>query len=446
MGNLTVKKAKSWYETHVNRGDNVGLRLAGSGDSTLRALKPLLDWDLATLHNDSIWSVVELPWEYENGKITIGNIEAINEAADSGVEMQQLLRLVILQNNQTGEMYGFKMAIAPDSEYIQGADLSGNNNYLSRDSNLRGLVLFYSLQDEFVNGWLYSDADTGEGALRAGNASPIEIEICASWVITVLDIEVHGQNCKTVYYLPTLDIGSDGSGGGGYNGMFGDTDGGGGSSSNNNTNPEQDTDTGEANPKEIFRNSKMTEENWKEIEKMLDKIIKNCLGKGLYNGLKNSLNGKTLPIEFIPGDDSAFNYATGKISLSMNMENDQLFHEMWHAYQAYQETQDSYKNSLLNQEIETRYAHYLYLDAIGSKKWNEWGELDKSYKSISTLKDYITPKGNLRPGQSTLSLESHILNNTVPLLKQIPAYNTPFDFGNPGLGIFKNLRKLSKNC
>ena len=43
------------------------------------------------------------------------------------------------------------------------------------------------------------------------------------------------------------------------------------------------------------------------------------------------------------------------------MESNLLFHEMWHAYQAYQETPSSYVNSLLNLDIEAHYAQYIYI-------------------------------------------------------------------------------------
>lgn len=38
----------------------------------------------------------------------------------------------------------------------------------------------------------------------------------------------------------------------------------------------------------------MTEANWKVIERMLDKIMEDCMGQALYNGLKSALNGKLL--------------------------------------------------------------------------------------------------------------------------------------------------------
>ena len=50
----------------------------------------------------------------------------------------------------------------------------------------------------------------------------------------------------------------------------------------------------------------MTETNWKVIERMLDKIIADCMGQALYNGLKNSLNGKTLIIKFIDEEKAGF--------------------------------------------------------------------------------------------------------------------------------------------
>ena len=70
--------------------------------------------------------------------------------------------------------------------------------------------------------------------------------------------------------------------------------------------------------KVIFRNSRMTDENWEVIENMLEKIIETCMGRNLYNALKEKLNGNTLTIQFVNDKGSSFSFdgSTSGIKLS----------------------------------------------------------------------------------------------------------------------------------
>lgn len=40
----------------------------------------------------------------------------------------------------------------------------------------------------------------------------------------------------------------------------------------------------------IFRNSNMIDANWRVLENMIEKIIENCMGRNLYNGLLEKMN------------------------------------------------------------------------------------------------------------------------------------------------------------
>lgn len=90
------------------------------------------------------------------------------------------------------------------------------------------------------------------------------------------------------------------------------------------------------------------------------------MGNALYQGLIKHLNGKTLSIQFNKGDGGNFGMqgsagAVG-ISISNKMEDNQLLHEMVHAYISYQYANvKDYNASTLNHEIETHYIEYLYL-------------------------------------------------------------------------------------
>ena len=158
---------------------------------------------------------------------------------------------------------------------------------------------------------------------------------------------------------------------GGSNGEGGDLDWGDGGSNNSS---KKDIPRAKA----IFRNSNMTEENWIIIENMLDKIVEDCMGEALYNELANLLNGKTLSIQFGASTTGSFGYqgeSTG-ICLGRQMESNQLFHEMMHAYRAYQETLSSYNDSMLNGEIEAWYAQYLYTSRLPEYPGSKWEKRD----------------------------------------------------------------------
>ena len=55
---FTVEEAKLWFETYGEPEYRFGLKALRSADSSYVELEPLLDWDLAELQEDSIWTVV----------------------------------------------------------------------------------------------------------------------------------------------------------------------------------------------------------------------------------------------------------------------------------------------------------------------------------------------------------------------------------------------------
>ena len=204
--------------------------------------------------------------------------------------------------------------------------------------------------------------------------------------------------------------------------------------------------------KAIFRNSNMINQNWEKIEKMLDKITNDCAGEQLYNGLKKLLNGKTLTIQFVdPKEGSSFNFngSTAGIKLTTDMESNQLFHEMVHVFQAFQETESSYVKSLINKEFEARCLQFRYVKKLKeypNSKWEAQYTKTKIGRSVTKLEEMMDAKGNLRKGSSDemLLIETH---NARRALQEVDAYSKcSFDFDKSGLENFSNMRKLSKNC
>lgn len=203
----------------------------------------------------------------------------------------------------------------------------------------------------------------------------------------------------------------------------------------------------------IFRNSNMTDQNWAVIEKMIEKIIDDCLGGNLYNGLKEKLDGKTLAIQFTDNSPSFyFNGETTGIKLSLNyIESNHLLHEMFHAYQAYQETQNSYVNAELNLEIEAHYAQYLYLKKrpeFAGSKWSKQYAMDNRHEEIAMLENFLLPNGLMDLDVTEKDLNTQI-DSVVAAFRRYPAYSKDsckYNVERSGLSIFENLKTLTINC
>lgn len=209
---------------------------------------------------------------------------------------------------------------------------------------------------------------------------------------------------------------------------------------------------------ELFRNSKFSAAEWAIIEDMMEEMMKDCLGEALYKGLKDKLGGKKLIVSF-SNSGYEFNLPSGTVFIyAKDIESNQLFHEIWHAYQSYQETETSFDSSMLNQEYEARYAQYIYIkrhpdfkfDSNAKQKftkWESWYEYDDLCRSIRHLNKYIDDQGNLKKGVAAADLDSYLMNKLQTTFKSNETYRVyPYDHNRIGTQNFKNLKELTKNC
>ena len=244
-----------------------------------------------------------------------------------------------MKDLKTGHVRSFISVFVGSYDYLKKTKRMSRNSYLYREKDFDGKVLFFKLNGSMINGWKYRDGkivgkimpideDTKILMTRSGGyweeqcytetyyeeveeceeeSQPYYDEEFGLWgvetVVTcqMVDKPIYTQVCEEVWV-------EDEEFGGGV-----DPD---------------DEDLSVVAPKatKIFRNSKMTEENWKVIEKMLDKITENSMGLALYNGLKSVLNGKTLAIQFITSGNSSFDLGGAGIRLRMDVESGQFLH------------------------------------------------------------------------------------------------------------------------
>lgn len=266
----------------------------------------------------------------------------------------------------------------------------------------------------------------------------------------------HCWEVESVAYLME-DTGPGGGGGsGGFDtgvpvgGDIGLGGGGGGSSTGSGTSSGVSV---APKAKAIFRNSSMTDENWEVVENMLEKIIENCMGQNLYNTLKEKLNGNTLTIQFVNDRGSSFSFDGGTSGIKLSaeyIESNHLLHEMFHAYQAYQETSASYQNALINLEIEAHYAQYLYLKGLEeypNSKWEKGYKVNQRLIGIANLEDYIDGHGHLLSNMSNDYFDLYLSMVLKEVFVKDKNYsNYSYDGSRYGISNFQNLQIITKNC
>jgi hypothetical protein len=241
---LSIEKARSWFETNLQPVINGNLIKPKTDGSPVIDLQPLFNWNLAELFSNSNWAVVELPWEYEEGTVTYsGEGEGLSSGNDP-TEPNQIIKLVILSNLATEEIYGFKMVVLPDNDYLAlGGDLS-STTYLNQDSQFSGLILFYSVIDQFVNGWKYENGlitgslttnesiETKEGEETSSNIIGYYIIETCWYQYSILPDGTETEHillgCNVTYHYITAFYDDGGGGGGGFDPNGGGSGSGGG--------------------------------------------------------------------------------------------------------------------------------------------------------------------------------------------------------------------------
>lgn len=377
--------------------------------------------------------------------------------------LQYLSRAVVLIKENSIPQ-AFLMTIVGSKDYMEAHDFQlWDVCYKNIPEDFSGMLLYHTLSGEFVNGWCVEEGwnfstcnpITEEDAqLLSRSGSDCYFEQVTTYYVDCKDYAGYNytyyeddlylypwsySECGTPYpvidyYLVCDEVSEDdsGSSGGGITGGGGSSTSGGASASF---------------AKAMFRNSSMTNDEWKIVENMLDSIMMDCMGKNLYNALLGKLGGNTLSIEFTDQNYSSYTFKTGIKISNKYLSSNHLFHEMWHAYQAYLETEQSYKKAVINLEIESHYAQLLYIKSIDDDWESKY--LKQKFRLIVGLEEYVNKYGELIDsinGSNESLLDAHMLQ-LKSVFKSDSAYYK-YDYNDYRIGIvnFLNLQTVTKNC
>ena len=248
-----IEQAKKWYE--ANKPEETVFR---SSDGKIKiAVKP--EWKNAFSKKNGKYEAVEtelMSWGMYS--FTIPEcMEKFVETEDIRYR-QSYSRIVFLTDRKTNETVGFLMTQVPSLEYLEKSNFKPfkTANYLHRDNNFGGWILFHNLDGSFSNGWIYEKGKI-TGAIKYMDSNPVEFSLRATvcyqidWYLTYWDCpywytggeDGYSTYCTKAgsYYVGTTSYcEDDGNGSGNYNG------GSGGSGPGNPNPPNDPCSTGTA--------------------------------------------------------------------------------------------------------------------------------------------------------------------------------------------------------
>ncbi|MCD8102226.1 MAG: hypothetical protein LUE26_06620 [Alistipes sp.] len=143
----------------------------------------------------------------------------------------------------------------------------------------------------------------------------------------------------------------------------------------------------------IFDVSGLTDEQKGELNELMSKLMSDCVGATLQNALSSLLGNSLLNIKFDP-NAIASTFNNGTIVLN-KMNGYDLIHEMFHSYQAYQESVTTWNSASANLEVECLIMSYKYLQRHGTQNQLEDFERNAIGRYIVVLSDYIGSRGQL---------------------------------------------------
>lgn len=236
---LTIAKAEQWYNATNPSATTVR---SLSADGRIPA-KP--NWNKAKESRKGDLEVVETTLMTSGSTFFMDNeTKEKYELQDDLDKIYNVVRMVILKNLETGEIYNFIMVFIGTYDYLMHTTSFENNSYLHRGADFDGKVLFYNFNYGLVNGWKYESGKI-TASISPGTEEGYRMSLQRGRVQSVCNTEIDWmkkRNCHNDIVwdhelgLPGIDVICDkylhpeyhevcvsldddemGGGGGGYN-------------------------------------------------------------------------------------------------------------------------------------------------------------------------------------------------------------------------------------
>lgn len=177
---LTISAAKIWYQQHNAPVTKVVCSEKSSGVLIMPS------WNHAKEWKKNNFEVVETALKTQASIMFYNPGDPKDESGDKSAK--NVGRMVIIKNTKTGQIANFTMVIIGSDSYLKKHSSSlSNNNYLYRDADFDGIILFFNKNGYMLNGWKYENGKiTRRLSPRDSNEDP------------TLPLTRSHQECETV--------------------------------------------------------------------------------------------------------------------------------------------------------------------------------------------------------------------------------------------------------
>ena len=148
-GEFTILAAKQWYENI--QVPEITNNFAGGEEG--EKIYPY--WDMAIVNTKGRFEAVEAPIIVKKRYINVDSLTYKKWDMDIKTDYALAVKIVVLKDNVTNHVRSFIMEIVGTYEYMQKGTIY-KNNYLFRDPELEGIVMFYTLKGKPINGLRYA--------------------------------------------------------------------------------------------------------------------------------------------------------------------------------------------------------------------------------------------------------------------------------------------------
>ncbi|QEM13998.1 hypothetical protein [Mucilaginibacter rubeus] len=218
-----INKAKTWYEgTYLANQGNLAVQATNTNTDWNQRIKP--DWQHPDSYTKLNKNVIEMP--VDPGSKFSSGLKVGKYSLNKKYSRSYFLLL-----NDGNKYEAYVMMVIADSAYV-GSNLSklGNNTYHKHDDNFGGLVLYFTPQGNYLNGYCYkngklvtktSDQSGGRQKVQSTSVNKLTPDLtqaptnCTDWYI---DTYVDDVLVSSDYIGTTCDEGDPNTGGGGGGG------------------------------------------------------------------------------------------------------------------------------------------------------------------------------------------------------------------------------------
>lgn len=231
---LTIAEAKEWFMSNYQYPVAMQGQANMLKNSEADSLKPVFDWEKPLFEGDNSEDVIEVPIHYLNGSVGHAFTNSGNLPVTDDKRLHNSLTRLVILKAKGAEKRAFLMTLIGDPSYLEkhNYDVSGNL-YKSKLKDFTGLVLFYTPEGKFINGWRYHEGNVNgsisEYTRNTSNSFLKSVATCSTYQVATYWEQCtdwrdsYGKFLYTTcnYYTTTSNYSvctGDGGGGGGGSG------------------------------------------------------------------------------------------------------------------------------------------------------------------------------------------------------------------------------------